>query len=78
MSCGIPCISTDVGDAKNIIGNSGWTIEKENYLALAYCINNIYNQQYLLKEKSKLAERRVKNFFNVKHTNDKYKKLYSI
>ena len=76
MSCGVPCISTNVGDAKKIIGNSGWTIEKENYLALAYCINNIYKQKYLLKEKSKLAERRVKRFFNIKQTNNKYKKLY--
>ena len=76
MSCGIPCISTDVGDAKKIIGNSGWIIEKENPIALTNCVKYINSKKYLLKEKSNLARIRVTSFFNINQTNSKYNDLY--
>ena len=38
MLCGTPCISTDVGDATEIIADTGWVVPAENSVVLADCI----------------------------------------
>lgn len=35
MSCGIPCIVTDVGDSMNMVQDSGWVVEPSNPFELA-------------------------------------------
>lgn len=38
MSCGTPCITTNVGDASLIVGNTGWVVPISNSSALADAI----------------------------------------
>lgn len=39
MACGIPCISTDVGDAKLIVEDNGWIVPSKNSQALSQAMH---------------------------------------
>jgi glycosyltransferase involved in cell wall biosynthesis len=57
MASGVPCISTDVGDAKYIVGNNEYIVEARDSNALRNAILKYYNlsvsEKIKLKEKSR-------------------------
>lgn len=43
MSCSIPCIMTDVGEAKRMIAEFGWIVQTRNCYQLAETIQSVYH-----------------------------------
>ena len=77
MASGVPSLSTNVGNAKSLIGNSGWIVESENPEALASCISYIANNRYKLAEKSKLGIKRVRSLYTREKMRLSYRALYT-
>jgi len=76
MATGIPSVSTNVGDAEYIIGNSGWIVDNSNPKALFEILKDIYRKNYLIREKGLLARIRVKDKFTLNKMIQNYSQLY--
>lgn len=78
MATGTPCISTDVGDAKLIISNTGFIVNGYKpvnlFKTLLYILEINSN---LFRIKSKMARIRIKNNFSQENMIKKYQKLYA-
>ena len=44
MSLGVPCISTDVGDAGRLIGKTGKVVRINNHMILAQAMKDMLNE----------------------------------
>ena len=56
MACGTPCITTDVGDARFIVGKNGWVVDSNNPEKLANAI-----EKALIELRSKNWKKRCNN-----------------
>lgn len=68
MACGTPCVSTDVGDASHIIGNTGWIAQPSNSSALAKAIKlalEARKNAYEWSERALLARKRIVENFSL-------------
>tara|TARA_Y100001935_G_C17305264_1_gene511930 strand:+ start:1686 stop:2810 length:1125 start_codon:yes stop_codon:yes gene_type:complete len=78
MSYTIPCIVTDVGDCKFIVGNHGVSVKPNNIKEIAEASIDMIN---LPKEKfikiGMNARKRIIDNFNIDLMSDKYSRLYS-
>jgi len=77
MSCGIPCVVTDVGDSAWIVGDSGIVVPPCNHEALCEAWQKIIElgsvKRQILGEK---ARERIKNHFSIQMIVQKYEQLY--
>jgi glycosyltransferase involved in cell wall biosynthesis len=64
MSCGIPCVVTNVGDATDIVGDLGKVVPTENPTALAKALNDALSTTQETKdlESQKIRNRIVSHF----------------
>jgi len=77
MSCGVPCVVTDVGDSANLVSNTGKVVPPNNHKALAEGIMEILTMS--LKDRRNLglsARQRIHDKFELSCTLQKYKNLY--
>jgi glycosyltransferase involved in cell wall biosynthesis len=80
MISGVPCISTDVGDAKAMIGENGWIVPIQNPIQLSNAISKAYNdfQDYEnWSERKHNAKEIIKLNFSIDLMLNKFNKLWS-
>ena len=75
MSCGIPCISTKVGEVNNIIRNSGWIVEPINSNKLSEAIIESMESNRL-HENGLLSRKIIESKYTVEIMISKYKAFY--
>tara|TARA_Y100000589_G_C27164891_1_gene634328 strand:- start:1112 stop:2242 length:1131 start_codon:yes stop_codon:yes gene_type:complete len=77
MACEIPCIATNVGDSKNIIGQTGWIVNPKDPHELCKSMNNIMNfDKKEINKIRKSARERIKIEFSLNRMISSYQKLY--
>lgn len=78
MACGVPCVVTDVGDAKTIVDDTGIVVPRRNPSALAEaCIKllNLSDEQFLvLKDK---CRKRITENFTVEQMVKRFESVYN-
>ena len=77
MACGVPCISTNIGDCKHIIQNTGIVVEAQNSNKLAEAILNMIDyKQHKRALLGKAARNRVEKKFDIQTNVAEFEILY--
>jgi glycosyltransferase involved in cell wall biosynthesis len=78
MACGIPCISTNVGDARSIIGDTGLVVPVRDPASLAHAIIDLIDRGPAARERLGCAARaRIESEYSLPRIVDRYTALYS-
>lgn len=79
MSCGVPNIVTDVGDAREMVGNCGWVVEPKDPVALCAAMEKVLKKSKNRDEYSALSNstrQRAVEKFNVVGMVDRYREIW--
>lgn len=77
MACGLSCVTTDVGDAATIVGNTGVIVPPSNHVALADGIFEMLEKKdEELASLKQMARKHVELNFNIEDVVVCYQKLY--
>lgn len=77
MSCGVPCIATNVGDSAALVGNTGRIVPPGNEPALSYAINEMFAMPAEVRQAlGEAARKRVLAEFSLPVVAERYATLY--
>jgi len=76
MSCGVPCVVTDVGDAKQLLGETGIIVPTKDYVALSEAIQRLLKNNELRISFGKEARSRIKKFYSLDNIVNEYERLW--
>jgi glycosyltransferase involved in cell wall biosynthesis len=77
MSCGVPCVATDVGDAAIIVGEAGWVVPARNAAFLAQALREALNLSDAEKVRlAGLARQRIESHYALPAIVGQYAALY--
>ncbi len=77
MSCGVPCVATDVGDVRRILGEAGVVLPVGDEPALADAWARLLANDELRHQMGTAGRRRVADHFSLDRTAARYAALYS-
>jgi glycosyltransferase involved in cell wall biosynthesis len=78
MSCGVPCVVTDVGDSGWIVGDTGRVVPPKNAPALAAAWQELVELDPQAREElGKMARKRVIEDFSLELIVDRYEEVYA-
>jgi glycosyltransferase involved in cell wall biosynthesis len=75
MACGTPCITTDVGDAALIVGETGWVVPPKDPTALTQAIANAVEECHKpgkWDERKIAARERINDNFRIQNILETY------
>lgn len=76
MACGTPCVTTDVGDAGYIVGDTGWVVPPQNAQALAtglqQACHSFQSSTTSWKTRQQNARARIVDHFSIEQMAAKY------
>ena len=81
MSCGTPCIATNVGDVKEIIGNTGVVIPAGDYKSLAQAVmllKKMKNKNVLWGKMQRECRNRICKHFTIEKMASRYLQVWSM
>ena len=77
MACGVPCVSTDVGDARDIVGETGWVAPPRDPEHLAACLDEaLCCTPEGLQNRGTAARARIVAHFSIASVIERYAQLY--
>lgn len=76
MACGVPCVTTDVGDSSYIVGETGWVVPPNSPEQLSSSLF-LAMTDHLIKNRKIAARRRIVERFNIKNMSDLYLNVWS-
>ena len=78
MACGIPCVTTDVGDAADLVGDTGWVVPPEDPIALAGAIQSALSERDSEKWRMRCeaARKRIKVNFSLERMVEGYNAVW--
>lgn len=77
MSCGVPCVVTDVGDSAIIVGNTGKVVKSGDSSELAYAWEQLIEEgDEGRRERGVKARKRIIAEYSIATIAERYKKLY--
>jgi glycosyltransferase involved in cell wall biosynthesis len=77
MSCGVPCITTDVGDAATIVGQTGLVAPPGDATQLSMALRAVAERGFEGRRRMGLAAReRIERQYSMAAAIDQYKRLY--
>lgn len=80
MACGTPCVTTDVGDAASIVGETGWTVPPGDPAALAGAISQAlaaWDDRQDWYRRRQISRQRIADNFAIAAMVDAYRKLWA-
>ena len=77
MACGVPIVTTNVGDAKTIVGDSEFVVDPGDYVDMSKKINKLLNMDCEeINQMTRIAMKRVEEKYDIRRIVSIYEELY--